>query len=101
MPFYTASPFTGRHGGLPLRLDVVNAGARLPSLEGGGGLHPRLLLLAGARAAILRVSLVELPREVKGEGATGWVMDCQIAIAVEDGIGLVGIEDVDAAQVGS
>ena len=28
-------------------------------------------------------------------------MDCQIAIAVDDGIGLVAVEDVDAAQVGS
>ena len=74
-----------------------------PSREGfgGGSLHPRLLLLAGAGAAVLRVGFVELPREVEGEGATGWVVDFQIAIAVDDGIGLVGIEDVDAAQVGS
>ena len=67
----------------------------------GGSLHPRLLLLAGTRAAVFRAGFVELPREVEGEGAAGWVVDCQIAIAVDDGIGLVGIEDVDAAQVGS
>ena len=70
---------------------------KTPTMFGISDLHPRLLLLACARAAILRTGFVELPREVKGEGATGWVMDCQIAIAVEDGIGLVGIEEVDAA----
>ena len=74
---------------------------KTPTMFGIYDLHPRLLLFAGTRAAILRAGLVELPREVEQEGATGWIMDSQIAITEDDGIGLVGVEDVDAAQVGS
>ena len=74
---------------------------KTPTMFGISDLHPRLLLFAGTRAAILRAGLVELPREVEHEGATGWIMDSQITIAKDDGIGLVGVEEVDAAQVGS
>ncbi len=64
-------------------------------------LHSCFLLVACTGAAILRASLVELPREVEHEGAAGRVVDGEFAIAKDDGIGLVGIEGVDAAQVGS
>ncbi len=62
--------------------------------------HSCLLLLSGSRAAILRVGLVELPGEVEHEGTTSRIVDGKFSIAVDDSIGLVGIEDVDAAQVG-
>ena len=45
--------------------------------------------------------LVELPCEVEREGAAGGVVDGEVAIAEDDGICLVGIEDIDAAKVGS
>ena len=64
-------------------------------------LHPRLLLLACTGAAIFRAGLVELPGEVEHEGAAGGVAGGDVAIAKEDGIGLVGVEKVDATQVGS
>ena len=63
--------------------------------------HSCFLLLSGSSSAVLRAGLVELPGEVEREGAAGGVVDGEVAIAVDDGIGLVGIEDVDAAQVGS
>ena len=63
-------------------------------------LHSCLLLIAGAGTAVLRASLVELPREVEHEGATGWIVAGELAIAKYDGIGLVGVEEVYAAQVG-
>ena len=64
-------------------------------------LHPGFLLAAGTRAAILRAGLVELPRQVEQESAAGRIVDSEVAIAEEDGIGLVAIEEIDAAQVGS
>ena len=74
---------------------------KTPTMFGIYDLHPRLLLFAGTRAAILRAGLVELPGKVECEGTTSRIVDGEVAIAVDDGIGLVGIEDVDAAQVGS
>jgi len=62
-------------------------------------LHPGFLLAAGTRAAILRAGLVELPRQVEQESAAGRIVDSEVAIAEEDGIGLVAIEEIDAAQV--
>ena len=62
-------------------------------------LHSCFLLLTGTRATILRAGLVELPHEVHREGAAGRVLDGQFAIAIDDGIGFVGIEDVIATQV--
>ena len=59
------------------------------------------MFLAGATSAVLRAGLVELPRQVKNEGATGGIAGDEVAIAEDDGIGLVGVEEVDAAQVGS
>ena len=38
---------------------------KTPTMFGIYDLHPRLLLFAGTRAAILRAGLVELPREVE------------------------------------
>ena len=63
--------------------------------------HSCLLLVTGTGAAIFRAGLVEFPCEIEREGATGGIMDCQVTITENDGIGLVGVEDVDAAQVGS
>jgi len=63
-------------------------------------LHSCLLLLAGTRAAILRLGLVELPREVEGEGASGRVVGGNLADAIDDAAALVGIEHIVAAQVG-
>ena len=62
-------------------------------------LHSCFLLLTGTRATILRAGLVELPREIHREGATGRVLDGQFAIAIDDGIGFVGIEEVITTQV--
>ena len=67
--------------------------------RGGSYLHTCLLLLAGTRAAILRVGFVELPRQVEREGTTGGVVHLEVAIAVDDGIGLVAVEEVVATQV--
>ena len=64
-------------------------------------LHTCLLLVACTGAAILRAGLVELPRQVEQESAAGRIVDSEVAIAEEDGIGLVGVEEIDAAQVGS
>jgi len=64
-------------------------------------LHSRLLLVAGATSAIFRTGLVELPRQVEDEGAAGGIVGGEVAIAEDDGLGLVGVEEVDAAQVGS
>ncbi len=63
--------------------------------------HSCLLLVAGTGSALFRAGLVEFPCEIEREGATGGIMDCQVTITENDGIGLVGVEDVDAAQVGS
>ena len=43
--------------------------------------------------------LVELPREVERESAPGGVVYLEVAIAEDDGIGLVGVEEVVAAQI--
>ena len=64
-------------------------------------LHSCLLLRASTRAAVLRAGLVELPRQVEDEGTAGGIAGGEVAIAEDDGLGLVGIEEVDAAQVGS
>ena len=64
-------------------------------------LHSCFLLLAGTRATILRVCLVELPRQVEREGATSRVVDGNLADAIDDAAVLVGIEHIVAAQVGS
>ena len=64
-------------------------------------LHSCFLLVASTRAAILRAGLVELPSEVEDESAAGGIVGGEVAIAEDDGLGLVGIEEVDAAQVGS
>ena len=61
--------------------------------------HSCFLLRAGTRAAILRAGLVELPGKVKHEGATGWVVRGQFAIAIDDGIRVVGMEGVAATEV--
>ena len=42
-----------------------------------------------------------LPRQVEDEGAAGGVAGGEVAIAENDGLGLVGVEEVGAAQVGS
>ena len=63
-------------------------------------LHTCFLLLAGTRATILRVSLVELPCEIEGEGASGRVVGGNLADAIDDGTVLVGIEYIVATQVG-
>ena len=62
--------------------------------------HSCLLLLSGAGAAVLRAGLVELPDEVEGDGAAGGVVGREFADAVDDGGGLVGVQDVVAAEVG-
>ena len=62
-------------------------------------LHSCLLLLSGTTSAILRTGLVELPGEIDQEGSTGGVVNRQFANAVEDGIGLVGVEDVNATHI--
>ena len=58
--------------------------------------HSCLLLLSGAGAAVLRAGLVE----VEGDGAAGGVVGREFADAVDDGGGLVGVQDVVAAEVG-
>ena len=63
------------------------------------GLHSRLLLLAGTGAAILASSAVELPGEVKGEGAAGGIAGVQLARAIDGSPGLAGVEQVHAACV--
>ena len=63
-------------------------------------LHAGLLLLSGTRTTIFRVGLVELPREVEREGASGRVIDGKLADAIDDAAVLVGIEYIVAAQVG-
>ena len=62
-------------------------------------LHTGLLLLAGTGATILRAGLVELPVEVDEERAAGRVVYCQLAETEDSGIGLVGVEDIDAAHI--
>ena len=62
-------------------------------------LHPRLLLLAGTRAAILRAGLVELPGKVDREGATGGIVRCQLSVSVDDSVGLVNMEGIAATEV--
>ena len=64
-------------------------------------LHPCLLLLAGTGATVFAAGFIELPREIEHESAAGGVVDGEVAIAEDDGIGLVGIEDVNIAKVGS
>ena len=64
-------------------------------------LHTGFLLLAGTRATILRAGLVELPGKVEHKGATGRIVRGQLPISVDDGIGLVGVEDIAATQVES
>ena len=64
-------------------------------------LHSCLLLLAGATSAILLTGLVELPGEIDQESATGGVVNRQFADAVDDGVGLVGVEEVNAAHIKS
>ena len=61
--------------------------------------HSCLLLLSGAGAAVLRAGLVELPDEVEGDGAAGGVVGREFADAVDDGGGLVGVQDVVAAHI--
>ena len=61
----------------------------------------KFLLLAGATSAILRTGLVELPGEIDQERATGGVVNRQFADAVDDGVGLVGVEEVNAAHIKS
>lgn len=64
-------------------------------------LHACFLLVAGTTSAILRTGLVELPRQVEDERSTGGIVGGEVATAEDDGLGLVGVEEVDAAQVGS
>ena len=64
-------------------------------------LHACFLFVAGTGAAILRAGLVELPRQVEDESAAGGIAGGEVAIAEDDGLGFVGVEEVDAAQVGS
>ena len=45
------------------------------------------------------MGLVELPGKVEHKGATGWIVRCQLSIAVDDGIGLVGMEGIAATEV--
>ena len=47
------------------------------------------------------MSLVELPGKVKHKGATGRIVRSQLSITEDDGIGLVGMEDIAATQVES
>ena len=63
-------------------------------------LHSCFLLLTSTTTTILRVSLVELPSEVEGEGTSGRIVDGQLADAIDDAAVLVGIEYIVAAQVG-
>ena len=62
-------------------------------------LHSCLLLRASTRAAILRAGLVELPGKVEREGATGRIVRCQLADAVDDSIRLVSMEGIAATEV--
>ena len=62
-------------------------------------LHPCFLLFAGTTTAILASGLVELPGEVEREGTTGRIEYCQLTRTIDDGLGLVGIEDVVATQI--
>ena len=45
------------------------------------------------------MGLVELPGKVEHKGATGRIVRCQLSIAIDDGIGLVGVEDIAATEV--
>ena len=63
-------------------------------------LHSCFLLFSGTRATIFRVSLVELPCDVEGEGTAGRIVDGQLADAIDDAAVLVGLEYIVAAQVG-
>ena len=47
------------------------------------------------------MSFIEFPSHFEREGSTCRIMRYQFTIAKDDGIRLIGIEDVDAAQVGS
>ena len=64
-------------------------------------LHACFLFLSCSLATVFRVGFVELPRQVEDEGAAGGIVGGEVAIAENDGLGLVGVEEVDAAQVGS
>ena len=59
------------------------------------------MFLAGTGTAILRAGLVELPRDIEDERSAGGIVGGEVAIAEDDGLGLVGIEEVDATQVSS
>ena len=64
-------------------------------------LHTCLLLLAGTTSAILRAGLVELPIEVDEERAAGGVGGREFADAVDDGLGLVSVQNINAANIKS
>ena len=64
-------------------------------------LHACFLFVAGTGAAVLRAGLVELPRQVEYESAAGGIAGGEVAIAEDDGLGLIGVKEVDATQVGS
>ena len=61
--------------------------------------HPGFLFFTSPRAAIFRACLVELPCHIERESATGRVVHGEVTITEEDGIGLVGIEEINAAQI--
>ena len=47
------------------------------------------------------MGLVELPGKVEHKNAAGRIVCCQLSIAENDGIGLVGVEDIATTQVES
>ena len=47
--------------------------------------HSGFLLLSCTAALVLRAGFVELPGDIEQEGATGWVVGGQFAVAIDDG----------------
>ena len=45
------------------------------------------------------MGLVELPGDIEYKSATGRIVRSQLSIAIDDGIGLVGMEDIAATEV--
>ena len=64
-------------------------------------LHSCLLLVAGARAAVLAACRVELPCEVEHECAASWVISIDFSHTIDYSTALASVKDVVAAQVGS
>lgn len=62
-------------------------------------LHAGLLLLASTATTIFRAGLVELPDEVDEEGAAARIGCRQFTDAVDGGVSLVGVEDVNATHI--